>query len=667
MDRAQATLWLRLIIAAVVASQSMIFSLAVNMSPPEGDARLVVHGLLAVSAVVVFLLVGREIWHGALSAARQRRIVIEQLFLAGIAGAFFASLHCTLTATGHIYYEVVAILLTIFTFGKVLGEQRREAAREAAKRLGNEFSTCEIVREDGSTLEILVAGLREGDIVRVAAGGAIPADGVVLRGTAFVRESALTGESYPVVRRPGDFVRAGSYTLDQALEIRATADGRHRLLDRLLDSVRTAQDSKTRLQTEADRLVAWFLPAVLTISIITFAGWTLAEGWQTGLFNALAVLVVACPCSMGLATPVGIWAALSSLARRGLMARTGDIVEEFARATTVVFDKTGTLGEERMHLVDFVTTNSFNRTDVLRAVGAVEATSRHPIAMGFRCDGAIPAERVRTLPGVGIEGEIDGAIWQIGNADLPRRFGIDQAAMDALRERSPVSRLGTHEVWVLCNGSLAGFGILREELKESSRDTLERLTNAGLRCIVMTGDRPEAANVHGFKEVLAGLSPADKEREVEALRAAGERVIFVGDGINDAPAMARSEASVAVATGSALANETASALLVGGDLRVIAFAIERCRLVVRAIRRNLWFAAVYNFAGISLAVAGILHPVAASLLMLLSSMTVTWQVLRNTEENESATDLKTLLVNTNWEDAIPGRRSIGFEQGVLRA
>lgn len=630
VTRAQARLWLRLVIATVVAAQSMIFSLAVNLSPPEGRTHLIVHGLLALSAVAVFFLVGGDLLRGALRAARSGRVVIEQLFLAGIAGAFFASLHCSLTGVGHVYYEVVAILLAIFTFGKVLGEQRREAAREAARRIGSEFSVCEVILPGGKTTEISVAGLREGDRVRVAAGAAIPADGIIEHGTAFVRESALTGESYPVVRRPGDTVRAGSYTLDQALEIRATANGGQRVLDRLLESVRTAQDTKTRLQTEADRIVAWFLPAVLVITVLTFAVWTTASGWQTGLFNALAVLVVACPCSMGLATPVGIWAALSSLARRGIMSRTGDIVEELARTTTVVFDKTGTLGTDRMQLVDFVCAPEFDRAEVLRAVGAVEATSRHPIAMGFRTESVAPAEEVKPLPGIGIAGVVGGSVWSIGNEMLTD--SANQDVVENLRASSPVSREGTHEVWVLRDGRIAGVGILREELKSGALATLSELRSEGLRCIVMTGDRESAARAHGLGEFLAELSPGDKEREVEKLRAAGARVLFVGDGINDAPAMARSDASIALATGSALANETASASLAGGDPGSVVFAIRRCRAVVRAIRRNLMFAAAYNFAGISLAAAGVLHPVAAALLMLLSSMTVTWQVLRNTEE-----------------------------------
>jgi heavy metal translocating P-type ATPase len=627
--------WMRMVFAALVAGQSMIFGLAVSISPPDGSARMIIHTALAASAVIVFALVGLPLLGTAWRALLQRRIVIEQLFLAGIFGAFFASVHCSLTGIGHVYYEVVAILLAIYTFGQLIGEQRREAAIAAARKLGTEFASCEKVLPDGSVENVEVEVIVPGDVVRVAAGAGIPVDGVVQRGTSFVRESALTGEAFPVVKREGDVVRAGSYCLDQALEIRATAAGRGRVLDQLLAMVQGAQSGKSQLQHEADRLVAWFLPAVLVISVLTFAGWTWAAGWERGLFNALAVLVVACPCSMGLATPVGIWAALGALTRRGIVGRTSDLVEALGRTDTVVFDKTGTLGEEHLELVDFVSAPGVNREELLNAVAAIEASSKHPVAMGFRRAGVGLAEVTRPIPGTGIEGEWQGRIYQIGNAGL--LCGVGAGFETALRNELLDGGNGSHEVWVICDGKLAGLGVLRERLKDSARSAVEELHAMGVRCIVMTGDSAEATSAHGFAEAETEMAPADKARRVAELRAEGHNVLFVGDGVNDAPAMAEANAALAVGTGSALARETAGGLLTSEDLHSVPASITRCRGTLRAIRRNLWFAAAYNLVGISLAAGGVIHPVVAALLMLFSSLTVTWQALRETRDDEGTT------------------------------
>lgn len=624
-----------MVFAALVAAQSMIFGLAVSMTPPEGNAKWILHGILAASAVVVFALVGGPVLRTAWVAAKERRIVVEQLFLAGIFGAFFASLQCTITGHGDVYYEVVAILLAIYTFGQILGNQKRQAAMDAAKQLGDEFELAQKLLPDGRIEEVRTETIQPGDVVRVPSGGAIPVDGVIEHGVAFVKESALTGEAFPVVRRAGDFVQAGAYTLDQSLDIRATARGTCRTLDRLLETVRNAQSQKSNLQKEADRLVAWFLPLVLAIAALTFAGWTWTSGWETGLFRALAVLVVACPCSMGLATPIGVWAALSALSRRGIIARNSDLVETLGKVDTVVFDKTGTLGEERLEIVDFVTLEDKERTSVLEAVGAIESTSGHPIAMGFREFGissAARASNLTLLPGVGISGKIDGALFEIGNPSLVHQ---DSEAVRTLRQKIKADSTGSHEVWVRKNGLPVALGILKERLRDSARSAIAGLEAHGIHVVVMTGDREAAASAHNLREVLSGLSPDQKAENVRQLQAAGRRVLFVGDGVNDAPAMAVAAASISVGGGSALARETSDAELLTMDLGAVPEAIFRCRQTLHAIRNNLRFAAVYNFVGISLAVAGIIHPVTAALLMLASSFTVSWMALRETAEKHS--------------------------------
>ena len=623
--------WAKLGVAGLVAAQSMIFGLAINLSPPTGTARIVLHVALAVSAVVVFALAGGPLVKNAWAGLRQGRIVFDQLFLVGIISAFAASLHCTLTDVGHVYYEIVAILLAIYTFGRLLTDRRRKEALAAAADLGSEFSTCLRLSCCGQTQEVSVSEIVAGDRVTIPIGGAVTVDGVVESGVSFVQEAALTGEVFPVVKRPGDEVRAGSHAIDGALVVVASTSGAARCLDDLIAALREAQSRPSHLQREADRLASWFLPVVFAVSLATFAFWTWRASWMEGLFNALAVLLVACPCSMGIATPVAIWSSLAAFARRGLIARDGDLVERLGSVDTVVFDKTGTLGEEAMEIVDFVVAESFDRQEVMTLAATLETSSHHPVARAFQGrTTAGTASDVRMIPGAGLVGRVGEMDVSVGNVSLLSTS--EEEAASSLRSRIHGDKPGSHHVYVLLNGRLAGVALLREKLRESARAAIGSLEEMGIAWQVMTGDQAASAAVHGFAHVSAGLQPADKARLVREATASGRQVLFVGDGINDAPAMAEAHASIAIGSGSALARESSMGELMGGDLRTVSYAISRSRRAVRAIRGNLLFAASYNAAGIILAACGYLHPIAAALLMLVSSFTVTWRALRDVDK-----------------------------------
>jgi len=610
--------------AGLVAGQSMILGLALNLSPPSGTTRAILHGVLALSAVVVFLLVGLPLLRGAIAALKQGRIVVEQMFLAGIFGAFGASLVSTLTGAGHIYYEVVAILLAIYTFGRLIGDRSRAAAIDAAQSLGREFDTCERLAADGSASQTAVREILAGDMILVPAGAAIAIDGIVIDGVAFVNEAALTGEPYPVVRRAGDTVLAGSHTVDGMLRIRATADGARRRLDGVLASVRAAQARPSHLEKEADRIVAWFLPAVLLVALGTFWFWTVRSGWPAGLFNALAVVLVACPCSMGLATPIGVWSALAALARRGIVASTSDLVERVAGVKMVVFDKTGTLSGEQLEMVDCVCAPGVDRGELLAAVSAIEAASSHPIAQAFRhLAPAGAAQEVQLIPGAGIRGRVNGKEWVIGNdgilADSDRELA--QTLRSAIHGTSDAGQM----IHVLRAGELVAVILLREMMRDSARETIRSLETAGLACAVLTGDSAESAAIHDLPNVHASLSPVGKAACLASL-AAGRKTLFIGDGVNDAPALAEAHVSLSIASGSAIARDVAMGEI--RDIGAVPYAIFRCRATVRAIRWNLLISGGYNVIGIVLAAAGVLHPVVAALLMMASSVTASWRALR---------------------------------------
>ncbi len=607
----------RVAFAAAVAAQSMIFSLAVNLSPPAGTPRLVIHAALALSALVVFALVGGPL----LRAAIRPRIVFEQLFLAGILSAFAASLVSTFTGIGHVYYEIVALLLAIHTFGRLIGDGRRRAALDAARLLGAEFASGERCTANGATVIVPVADIRAGDLVHVPAGGGIPVDGAVAEGIALVNEATLTGQPFPVVRRPGDAVLAGSRLVDGPLRVRASGAGGTRLLDALFARVRSARARPSRLEREADRVVAWFLPAVILVAGGTFVFWAGRDGWAVGMFNALAVLLVACPCSMGLATPIGVWSALGDLTRKGIVPATSDLVERMAAVRQVVFDKTGTLGEERLEIVDLVCAPGIPRSALLDEVAAIEAASSHPVARSFRRAVPFEAENLENIAGVGVEGRVNGVRLRVGNASV---LAPDHEAPAAALRPALVATAATREIYIVREGALAGIALLRERLREATRGVIADLEDAGVRCIVLTGD----ATAHDLARAETGLSPLEKAARVRALADDGP-VLFVGDGVNDAAAMAESHVSLAMADGSACAREIASGEI--RDLRAIPYGLARSRHAVRTIRRNLLFAAAYNIVGIALAAAGILHPIAAALLMLASSFTVSWRALRRSE------------------------------------
>ncbi len=647
--------WLRIGIASIVAMLSMTFGLAVNISPPGPAARPWIHGVLALSAVIVFLLVGGPMCRRAWDELKAGRIVVEQLFLVGIFGAFGASVHCSLTGHGAIYYEIVAILLAIYNFGRIIGDRRRELVRRAADGLREQFDHCVKVSRGGEENRVEVSSIEIGDRVLVRPGEGIPIDGCVLAGTGFVREASITGEPFPVVKRPGDPVLAGGHALDQALTIEATALGSTRQLDLLLDAVRAAQLHPSELQREADRMVAWFLPAVLIIAMATGVGWTIGAGWIPGLFNALAVLLVACPCALGLATPIGLWGALGQLAQRGVLASDSELIERLARVDTVVFDKTGTLSDEDMSLVDFVSDDSvdFSREVLKGWIAQIESASAHPVARAFRSwrpGESAGAAHIDLLPGVGLAAMLparDGNSRRvaIGNSDL--LTGAENRARAARLEEqlAPGStNRATLRLFVTVDDCVCGVAALRERLRESAAAALDELRASKVELHIMTGDRADHVAALGLSSlppahVHGALSPLDKVSLVERMQAGGRNVLFVGDGLNDSAALAKADAALALATGASLSLEAAAGRLLGGDLSAIPAAIATCRATMSAVRTNLLFAAGYNLIGITLAASGVLHLVVAALLMLASSVTVTTRALAATNRRPALRDL----------------------------
>jgi cation transport ATPase len=396
LDRA----WLRIGAGLVVAGQAMAFSLAVNLTPPEGTAYWVLHGGLMISAVGVLVLLGGDLVGAALGALQQRRINIDLLFLVTLAGAFAGSVVATFTHTGSVYYEVVAILVVVHTAGKMLGARSRVAALRAVDQTRERFDFCDVRQADGSRVRRTVREIAADDVVLVAPGAPVCVDGEIMAGRGFVEESSMTGEWRPVSRGPGDRVLAGTFSVDGSFEVRAA--GGPRRLDAVLAAVAGARLTPSRLQRQADRLVAWFLPVVALVSFATFCFWIFRAPWNQALFNAMAVLLVACPCAAGLATPVAVWGGLARLASFGLVARTGDFLDALARCDVVCLDKTGTLSTAMPAVRAWRIEPAFHaRAAWLKsAVAAAEDGLVHPIAAALLVECQPIVDKVSAAVGV---------------------------------------------------------------------------------------------------------------------------------------------------------------------------------------------------------------------------------------------------------------------------
>lgn len=629
-NRSLGSIGIRLGIALIVVAQSMIFGLALNLHDDvPADVRWGTQTIILGATLVVVALLGPPLFRAAWLELRRGRVTVEALFLLTMFGALGASLQAHVTGRGKIYFEVVSILLVVYTLGKLIGARSRAAALAGARAWAGQLDTCRLVDERGRTRSVLVREVLPGDVVEVNPGETFAVDGVVRSGTGFVSEAAVSGEPFAVVRRPGDRVLAGAASHDAAFRVEATAPGTDRQVDRLLAAVEGASDRPVSLQARADALGRWFLPLVVCAALGTFAYWTLltAAGWEPALFHAMSVLLVACPCVIGLATPVVVWSALGRLAERGVIVRAADAVERLAEVDRVMLDKTGTLTDDSLSLLDIVTAAGIERERLIGWLSVIEEKCNHPVARAFaklpRPAGEdVQVRELRVVPGCGVEAEIEAAARHLVQIGTPQWVAsvVSQAAPVLASEL----RASGHRVDVALDGHLVAAAVLSERVRDSVPDALTGFRNLGLGVEVLTGDTAERAAALGLP-VRAGLLPADKQRIVET---AGEKPLFVGDGINDAAALAAAHAGIALASGTDLAVGAADVTLYHADLRAVPWAVELSREAVRAARRNTALALSYNLVGMALAACGVLHPVAAALLMLASSLSLVFSSVR---------------------------------------
>lgn len=617
----------RIALSLVLAGQGMVFSLGYNNAFRAGEAPaygslpyVVIHASLALSAAVVMALLGgplfRELWR----ALRRGRVSVESLFLLSGLGAWIGSALSSWRGTGSLYYEVVSIVLCVYAIGKQVGAVQRGRLGAALAAFRQTFDRAQVVRCDGTVAQVSVPDLGPGDRVRVSPGEPVPVDGVIEEGSGYVRETALTGEPTPVSRGAGEALQAGSWSVDGVFLIRPILD-RPRQVESLMRLLEQQPERPSRLQEVADQLMQAFVPFTALVSLGTFIGWWWGTGavWDA-LFNAMAVLLVACPCALGLAMPSGLWAGLYYLSQHGLVGRHGRLLDVLAHADTLVFDKTGTLTEFEEE-ADPSRLDAGERAFLTEAVRSLALSTRHPVSGALaRLPGMErPVSGVVVHPGRGLEGCVSGRSLIMGEAALLQAHGV------ALPPLEPFYGKPIH---VALEGRYAGCLILRERVRTETIAALEALEALGCRCLILSGDPQPAMDRFGDVAVEGGLSAQRKADTVRALQREGRRVVFVGDGVNDLEAMQCAEAALAIDAGVALATESADGVLLGGRIGTLPFAIRKARLIRQHLTSNLRFALSYNLVGMALAAGGFLHPVVAALLMVGSSLWVTYRALR---------------------------------------
>jgi heavy metal translocating P-type ATPase len=586
--------WWRLGSAAFLAVNAMVLGLAVNGSEVTASERFALESATGLISLGIAVLLGGEL----VSAAwRARGLSLELLFLSGIAASFTASLLSLFQGIGGTYFDVAGLLLLVYSLGREVG------------RYGQERVLSEL------TVSIANSGVQKGDTVQVLPGQPIPADGLILRGTALVQDTNLTGESFARPMQEGDVVRAGSFPLDASIWIEATATAADSEIERVraLMVERLARPGRT-LEL-AQRALRWFIPTVTVATLSTFFWHWQANPWPVALSHAMSVLVIACPCALGFAAPLTVWSAMARLRQTGILCRSGEALERLADVDTVVFDKTGTLSAPEAYAATLEIDVSWTggRDRLLRLLSTAERASAHPIAraMAPLWEGVAPAEleSIRLLPGRGLSAAvIDGG--------KPFLVEVTLGA-DASR----------HAVEVRVNGRAAATVYLDESLRPALDETLDGLTTDRLRLVLATGDGAARAAVIPIADQHSRQTPQEKLALVDGLTAAGHRVLFLGDGLNDGPAMAASHVGMTVATASPAIQEVASLLNLSGDWRALPVTLRIARQAVGALRRNIAVALGYNLLGMAIAAAGWLSPVTAALLMTVSSITVVLMAL----------------------------------------
>lgn len=529
--------------------------------------------------------------------------------------------------TAHVYFEAAAVIVTLVLLGQMLELRARRRTGAAIRELLSLTPPTARIVWEGQEQEVPLEGVRVGDILRVRPGEKIAVDGRLIEGRSTVDEAMITGEPMPVEKQQDDLVIGGTVNQTGSFLMLAEKVGEDTVLSRIVNMVADAQRSRAPIQKVADTVAGYFVPAVLLCAVITFFVWAVVQPAQPALayafVNAVAVLIIACPCALGLATPMSIMVGIGRGATEGVLIKNAEVLETLEQVDTVVVDKTGTLTEGRPQLTECIPTGPFTEGELLRFTAGVEQNSEHPLAHAIVVGAkdrklSVPTlEQFNSVTGGGVYGMVEGKKILIGKRSLLEEKNTQHlVALDGRADE--LQRLGRTVVYVAVDGQFAGLVAVSDPIKHSTPEVVKCLHDLGLRVIMLTGDNEKTARTVaeqlGIDEFHAGVRPEDKHERIKALKMAGHRVAMAGDGINDAPALAEADVGIAMGTGTDVAIESAGVTLVKGDLRGIVRAIQLSRHTMRNIRQNLFFALIYNGLGVPIA-AGVLYPISDHLLL----------------------------------------------------
>ncbi|MEW8974391.1 MAG: heavy metal translocating P-type ATPase [Tissierellaceae bacterium] len=588
-------------------------------------------------ATPVQFIIGYRFYKGAYNSLRGGGANMDVLVSMGTSAAYFYSIYNLLTGVHEYYFEASAVIITLILLGKTFEAVAKGKTSEAIKKLmGLQPKTARVVRDEVE-MDIPIEKLEVGDIVVVRPGEKVPVDGIIVEGSSALDESMITGESIPIDKAVGDEVIGATINKFGSFKFKTTKIGKDTVLSQIIKLVEDAQGSKAPVQRLADKISGIFVPVVVVIALVTFLGFYFIKGdFNTALLNSVAVLVIACPCALGLATPTAIMVGTGKGAENGILIKSGEHLERTHEMNAIIFDKTGTITKGEPVVTDIISFNGIDSDELLRIAASVEKASEHPLGQSIVLEAEskllkiVSPEKFTAIPGKGLRANFEGKDVAIGNRKLMLENNVDMK--DEESQLFSLEEEGKTAMLISIDGVLAGIIAVADQVKDTSLEAIRELKDMGLEVYMITGDNRRTAEAIGkqvgITNILADVLPENKAENVESLKSEGKNVGMVGDGINDAPALAAANVGFAIGTGTDVAMEAADITLMRGDLGGVVTAIRLSHRTMKTIRQNLFWAFFYNAIGIPFAALGFLNPMVAGAAMAFSSVSVVTNSLR---------------------------------------